>query len=102
MGHDMKLAVLALSLLLSLSSCGREAPRTLIADTQLEVLERPSPVDYPTSNPLPNRVLRTVPKGTRVRVIGHGVEKDFMYYAIELEDGTRGYVINRVGAFHAG
>ena len=90
----------ALALLAMASSCSRGHPREIIADAPLQVLENASPLDYPSTNPRPNKVLDTVPVGGRLLVIGREYEKDYMYYRVELPDGRTGFVIGRVGAFH--
>lgn len=90
----------AVALLTVVSSCSRDHMRAIVADAPLQVLERPSPMDYPSTAPEPNRVLATVPAGERLVVIGRGYEKDYAYYRVELADGRKGYVINRTSALH--
>lgn len=92
--------VAALAIVVAASSCSRGRPSAIIADEPLQVLERPSPIDYPTTNPLPNSVLDTLPPGTRLAVTESGIEKDYMYYRVELPDGRKGFVIGKVGALH--
>lgn len=90
----------AVLMLLAVVSCTRSHPRAIVADAPLQVLENPSPLDYPSTNPLPNKVLDTIPAGGRVLVTGRDYEKDYMYYRVTLPDGRKGFVIGRVGAFH--
>jgi len=65
----------ALALLAMASSCSRGHPREIIADAPLQVLENASPLDYPSTNPRPNKVLDTVPVGGRLLVIGRGTRR---------------------------
>lgn len=89
-----------LLLVAMMSSCSRGHPRAIVADVPLDVLERPSPMGFPSSSPVPNRVLETVPVGGKLRVTGRDYEKDYMYYRVKLPDGRTGFVIGRVGALH--
>jgi Bacterial SH3 domain len=73
---------------------------TLVADDTVTVLEKPSPLDYPSTHPIPNSVIATLAKGQRVKVKGDGYEKDFRWYEVVLSDGRRGYVIRGVNPFH--
>ena len=88
-----------LSLLAMASSC-RGHPGAIVADAPLQVLEKPSPLDYPSTSPLPNKLLETVPAGSRLLVTDRDYEKDYMYYRVKLPDGRTGFVIGRVGVLH--
>jgi hypothetical protein len=72
---------------------------SLVVDDTVAVLEKPYPLDYPSTDPVPNAVIATLAKGKRVKVKGTGYGKDFMYYEVALPDGRRGYVIFE-GSFH--
>ncbi len=76
------------------------SPVALVADDTVAVMEKPSPADYPSTNPIPNTVIATLAKGERVSVKGTGYGKDFMFYEVVLPDGRRGYVIYGTGSFH--
>jgi hypothetical protein len=73
---------------------------SLVADDTVAVPEKPYPLDYPSTNPLPNAVIATLAKGQRVKVKSTGYGKDFMYHEVALPDGRRGYVIYTAGSFH--
>jgi hypothetical protein len=92
--------VAALALIAMASACTSHRPRAIVADAPLQVLEHPSPLDYPSTSPLPNRVLATVPAGGRLLVVGSGYQKDYIYYQVKLADGRKGFVIRGVSPFH--
>ena len=73
---------------------------TLVADDPLNVLEKPYPIGYPSSNPMPNRVVAVLPAGHRAKVKGDGYGKDFKYYEVALPTGETGYLIVGDGRFH--
>lgn len=71
------------------------SPSTLVADDTVAVMEKPSPADYPSTNPIPNTVIAMLAKGERIKVKDTGYNKDFMYHEVVLPDGRRRYVIGR-------
>jgi len=83
---------------LSLLSC--TSSTVLVADDAVAVLAQPSPLGYPSSNPIPNSTLATLSKGQRVKITDTRYMKDFMYHEVILADGRRGYVIYKAGSFH--
>lgn len=83
----------------SLAGCS-QAPAKIVADAPLDVLEHPSPLDYPSTGPFPNSILQRVAPGDQLVVVAKANEKDFMYYRVKLPSGRTGYVIARAGALH--
>jgi hypothetical protein len=75
---------------LSVSACGGNDCVEVIAATPL--VEAPYPLDYPSTSPRPNRVLRRLEKG-RVDLLERINGKDFMMYRVKLADGSTGYVV---------
>lgn len=73
---------------------------TLVADGPVTVLENPYPSGYPSTNPMPNSIVATLPAGERVKVKSVGYGKDFKYYKVALPAGRSGYVIFGDGPFH--
>jgi len=80
-----------LACLLAITACCHRTQACLIAREDLAVVESPFPIDYPSSNPLPNRVLRVVPTASRIEVIDRVVGKDYLMYKIRDTAGL-GYV----------
>jgi len=72
----------------------------LVADAPVTVHENPYPAGYPSTNPMPNNIVATLPAGERVKVKSEGYGKDFKYYKVALPAGGSGYVIFGDGAFH--
>lgn len=50
---------------------------TLVADGPVTVLENPYPAGYPSTNPMPNSIVATLPAGERVKVRSVGFGKGF-------------------------
>lgn len=76
------------------TSCTK-GERMLQVESPTELLERPYPLGYPSSNPEPNSVLRTLSAGERVAVLSDSYEKDFHVYLVRDVDGIQGFVIGR-------
>jgi len=83
-------ALLSLLTVLILFGCSRE--EVLVIDGASELLEAPYPMNYPSSSPKPNRVMRIL-KDQTVMILQERVEKDYVVYKIETDDGERGYVL---------
>ena len=69
-------------LLASAASCGRGKSECVIIASSIQLLEQPYPIGYPSSQPVPNKVLTMLAPGrytTRKRVDG----MDFRAYAID-------------------
>lgn len=60
----------------------------------VNVLLNPSPLDYPSTRPLPSSVVGVLAPGERTRIWYTGYEKDYAYYKVRLPGGTWGYVIS--------
>jgi len=89
MGH--KQVRLAISIIaLGLAACGRGGG-CLEVMGETELLAAPYPNGYPSSNPKPNRVLRTLPPG-RYQYSATETGHDYMVYRLKV-DGTSGYVV---------
>ena len=66
--------------------------KALVVNGEVDLLQRPYPLNYPSSAPMPNRVIETL-KSERVQVLATTVDKDFMVYEVRTSDGQIGYVI---------
>jgi len=55
------------------------------------LLDQPSPIDYPSSNPRPNRLLALLPPG-KYAYQARSLHHDFVVYQIT-RDTLRGYVV---------
>jgi len=98
------MVVAVVTALLGCSSGCSGAHRTggqecIVARHNLRVLENPYPLNYPSTNPLPNKAIAELPSGAQVRIVERGYGKAFMYFAVELSEGQRGYVIYEGGYF---
>ena len=76
------------------ASCSKEQ-RALEIEQPTELLEQPYPLGYPSSQPQPNTVLRTLTPGERVAILSDRYEKDFHVYTVRDSAGNQGYVIGR-------
>lgn len=92
MSRSAKFAWLAVIAALVVSAgCARAVLQVDANGTEL--LRKPYPLNYPSSAPQPNRVLREL-KNERVQITSTTVEKDFLVYQVETADGSVGYVID--------
>jgi hypothetical protein len=87
-----KLATLSCAVLLALTGC-RSRVQTEVVVEQIDVVDQPYPPNYPSTAPINPRTIATLHRGDRVYVHDQEADKDFMYYAVELQNGQRGYVI---------
>lgn len=71
-------------------SCARGGCVQLVREAEL--LEAPYPRGYPSSNPRPNRVVRTLPPG-RYQYVSTETGHDFMVYQIRI-DSAVGFVVS--------
>ena len=69
----------------------------IIIEKPTEVLEKPYPLSYPSSNPRPNSVVGVVNEKETVEVIKEIYGKDFLVYKIRMDDGKVGYVVYEEG-----
>ena len=81
----------------ALASCSGSS---IVAEGPVPVLEKPYPIGYPSSGPLPNSIVGTLGAGTRVRVRREGYGKDFKYYEVAIPGGDIGFVIVGTAPFH--
>ncbi|MFL6589493.1 MAG: hypothetical protein ACJ8M4_04910 [Chthoniobacterales bacterium] len=84
--------IMACIALVWLTGCRPRIPAE-VAVEQVDVVDQPYPANYPASAPINPRTVATLHRGDRVYVRDQRAEKDFMYYAVELQNGQRGYVI---------
>lgn len=75
-------------------ACSKE-PRVLEVERPTELLERPYPLGYPSSEPEPNAVLKVLSPRQRVVILSDSYEKDFHVYKVRDSDGNEGYLIGR-------
>jgi hypothetical protein len=80
----------ALAVLLAALGCGQS--RVLLVE-KAQLLEKPYPLGYPSSAPLPNRVLADL-EDERVCVLQDTYGKDFHVYRVRTGDGRKGYVMD--------
>jgi hypothetical protein len=64
----------------------------IAVEPEAQLLEMPYPLGYPSTKPMPNRVLRTIAAGKH-RYVNTVDGKDFRAFELRMEDGTRGYLI---------
>lgn len=88
MGYQ-QVGVFVAVLTLGTAGCARGGCVELARDAAL--LEAPYPVGYPSSQPLPNQVLRQVSAG-RYRFVSAIVGHDYMVYKLTV-GGTTGFVV---------
>ena len=79
--------------LLPLLGCGHG--RTLLVESA-QLLEKPYPLGYPSSNPQPNRLLANL-VDTRVCFYSDTYGKDFHVYRVRTADGKKGYILDDRG-----
>lgn len=80
-------------LCLWLASCGQKPRLMEVFSEEMEVVEAPFPLGYPSTNPQKNRVIVTLHRGERFYLRGEDFGKDYKYFDVELLSGQRGYVI---------
>jgi hypothetical protein len=78
-----------------LIACTREH-WTLDLERQTNLLERPYPMNYPSSAPIPNKIIsRLSPQ--RLAILSDSYVKDFHVYRVRDASGEEGYVIDLPG-----
>ena len=88
--------LIAIVLLFSLlTSCAR-SERVLELQESTELLTHPYPMNYPSTNPRPNAVLKIL-KPQRVTILSDKYEKDFHVYKVRDSENTEGFVLDRSG-----
>jgi hypothetical protein len=91
----MTLRVLSIAIFGGLVSCSGEH-RVLVLDQPTELLQRPSPMNYPSTAPLPNTVIRALQPQT-VTILSDSYAKDFHVYKVRDSMGNEGYIVDRPG-----
>ncbi len=86
---------MAALLLLGLLSCTRDN-RVLVIQQDTPLLQRPFPVGYPSSAPIPNSIVRVL-QPQNVTILSGSFHKDFHVYKVRDSLGEEGYVIGRTG-----
>jgi hypothetical protein len=76
--------------LLTIGAC--DGSGCIRIDTAVPLLEKPSPLGYPSTRPIPNRVIRMLDPG-EYTYSRRTYDKDFVVYGLELPDGTHGHII---------
>lgn len=92
MSTHTRVACIAVAALLL--HCG-EPSRVLVVDSG-QLLEKPYPLNYPSSKPLPNRVLSEL-ADTRVCILGSRIGKDFQVFRVRTLQGLTGYLVGGPG-----
>jgi hypothetical protein len=80
-----------------LAGCDRKLVLTEVLSEQMEVVEAPFPLGYPSSNPQKNRVIATLHRGDRFYFRGEEFGKDYKYFDVQLLSGEKGYVMYEGG-----
>jgi hypothetical protein len=75
----------------SVSACDKGGFVTVERPTN--VLEKPFPENYPSTNPEPNAVIAVLEKGVTVELLGDKHGKDYKVYKVRLNDGRTGYIL---------
>ena len=84
---------------LSIALLGCEDAKLMIINNSTEVLENPYPMKYPSTKPLPNKVIGVLHRADKVKILSQEFGKDYLVYKIRLTDGSIGYVIYTDNAF---
>jgi hypothetical protein len=80
-----------------LTGCGPKPVLTEVVIEQIDVLEAPTPLGYPSTNPQKNRIIATLRRGERFYLRGEEFGKDYKYFNVELLSRQKGYVIYEGG-----
>ena len=89
-GASVRVSLILLFALIT--GCRSPVPTEVTAE-RVDVVDQPFPPNYPSSRPVNPRTIATLHRGDRIFVRAQAVDKDFMYYTVELSNGQRGYVI---------
>jgi hypothetical protein len=87
--------VMGVALVLLLLSCAREH-RVLEIQQQTELLQEPYPLNYPSTAPKQNSIIRVLTP-QRVIIVSDSYEKDYHVYRVLDSQGNKGYIIDRPG-----
>lgn len=90
---DLKTASAILWLLLV--SCTNEY-RVLVIQQHTELLQEPYPLNYPSTAPMPNVVIRVL-QPQCVAILNDRYQKDYQVFKVRDSLGEEGYVIGRAG-----
>ncbi|MCC8364083.1 hypothetical protein LK996_13475 [Lysobacter sp. A6] len=71
--------------------CARERERVFI-EGELALLEEPYPMGYPSSRPMPNRLIRKL-HDEEVEVLDTFTDKEFLVSEVRTREGVEGYVV---------
>lgn len=86
--------VLSLSFLFGgIVSCSNN-DNLIIIDKETNVLENSYPLNYPSTKPMPNKIIRVLNNGEKVKIVKYIYGKDYLAYKISLNDGEIGYIIH--------
>ena len=73
-----------------LFACSQE--EVLVIDGSSALLEAPYPMNYPSSAPKPNKVLRMV-SNEEARILQERAEKDYLVYKVKMDSGEEGFIL---------
>ena len=90
--HTSGFTTIAGAALLLVAGCTSRI-QTEVAVDQIDVVDQPYPPNYASTAPINPRTIAILYRGDRVYVRHQEADKDFMYYAVELQNGQRGYVV---------
>ncbi len=91
----MDLRVMGITLMFLLLSCTREH-RVLAIEQQTELLQQPYPLNYPSTAPMPNSIIRVLPPQS-LTILSDSYGKDYHVYRVLDSQGNSGYIIDRPG-----
>ena len=91
----MNLKIVSTLLALMLLSCTRDN-RVLVLEVETQLLEQAYPLNYPSTAPLPNAVVRVLAPQD-VTILNDRYEKDYHVYRVRDSMGNKGYIIDRPG-----
>lgn len=66
----------------------------LVIDGEVDLLEAPYPMNYPSTAPKPNRVLKIL-NSQDVLILEERYEKDYLVYKVKTNNGEEGFVISK-------
>jgi hypothetical protein len=68
--------------------------KSVVINGPSQLLQNPFPLNHPSKNPVPNKVVFVLEKGEKGKIITIKTEKDFRVYKVEMMDGKKGYLIH--------
>ena len=72
----------------------------LEAESKVQVLQKPYPLNFPSTKPINNKVIKILMPQDRVKLLDQNFQKDFMVYEVELDTGDIGYIISGSAVKH--